>query len=70
MKVCMLGCSYIWSKLTCALGDNFKNPKIYPLTGHGNVRRKPLTDDGKSLRSRKSTDHPDDPFSERPHSSK
>ncbi|KAK0116651.1 hypothetical protein ONS96_012506 [Cadophora gregata f. sp. sojae] len=50
-------------------GDNFKNPKIYTLTGHGNVRRKPLADDGKSLRSRKSTDHPDDPFSERPHSS-
>ncbi|PVH80623.1 hypothetical protein DL98DRAFT_654570 [Cadophora sp. DSE1049] len=49
-------------------GDNFKNPKIYTLTGHGNVRRKPLADDGKSLRSRKSTDHPDDPFSERPHS--
>ncbi|KAH7407885.1 hypothetical protein BKA64DRAFT_433898 [Cadophora sp. MPI-SDFR-AT-0126] len=50
-------------------GDNFKNPKIYTLTGHGNVRRKPLADDGKSLRSRKSADHTDDPFSERPHSS-
>ncbi|PBP19482.1 hypothetical protein BUE80_DR009736 [Diplocarpon rosae] len=47
------------------LGDNFKNPKIFTLTGHGNIRRKPLADDGKSLRSRKSTDHPEDPFVER-----
>ncbi|CZT44996.1 uncharacterized protein RSE6_05264 [Rhynchosporium secalis] len=50
-------------------GDNFKNPKIFNLTGHGNIRRKPLADDGKSLRSHKSNDHPDDPFSERPESS-
>jgi hypothetical protein len=47
-------------------GDYFKNPKIFSLTGHGNVRRKPIADDSKSLRSRKSAD---DPFSERPHSS-
>lgn len=53
-----------------SVGENFNNPKIYTLTGHGNVRRKPLADDGKSLRSRKSNDHPDDPFSERPQSSK
>ncbi|EKD16558.1 hypothetical protein MBM_05027 [Drepanopeziza brunnea f. sp. 'multigermtubi' MB_m1] len=49
-------------------GDNFKNPKIYTLTGHGNVRRKPLADDGKSLRSRKSTERAEDPFAERPSS--
>ncbi|KAI6710798.1 hypothetical protein JHW43_006672 [Diplocarpon mali] len=50
------------------LSDNFKNPKIFTLTGHGNIRRKPLADDGKSLRSRRSTDHPEDPFVERPSS--
>lgn len=44
-----------------------KNPKIYSLTGHSNVRRKQVADDGKSLRSRKSVS--DDPFSERPDSS-
>ncbi|CAL3967500.1 unnamed protein product [Diplocarpon coronariae] len=53
------------SPFTC---DNFKNPKIFTLTGHGNIRRKPLADDGKSLRSRRSTDHPEDPFVERPSS--
>ena len=47
-------------------GDNFKNPKIFSLIGHGNVRRKPIADDGKSFRGQKSED---DPFSQRPHSS-
>lgn len=52
--------------LNIDVGDNFKNPKIYTLTGHGNVRRKPLADDGRSLKSHKSNDQPDDPFAERP----
>lgn len=54
----------MFSYLTSLVGDNFKKPKIHNLTGHGNVPRKPLADDGKSLRSRKSVD---DPFSEQAH---
>lgn len=52
--------------LTCSLGDNLKNPKISKLTGHGKVQRKPVADDGKSLRSRKSSD---DPFADELNSS-
>jgi hypothetical protein len=47
------------------VGNNLQNLKISKMMGHGNVPRKPLADDGKSLRSRKSDD---DPFSERPFS--
>ncbi|KAF4636248.1 hypothetical protein G7Y89_g1858 [Cudoniella acicularis] len=48
-------------------GQNFrKREKIQKLTGHGNVARKALADEGRSLRSRPSLD---DPFSERPCSS-
>ena len=49
------------------LGDNFKNPKVFNLTGHGIVPRKPVADDGRSIRSRKSNST--DPSSERPGSS-
>ena len=41
--------------------------KIYSLTGHGQVRRKQVAEDGKSLRSRKSFS--EDPFASRPGSS-
>jgi hypothetical protein len=41
-----------------------KNPKIVNLTGHGRVPRKPLAEDGKSIRGRKSIS--DDPISEIP----
>jgi hypothetical protein len=47
-----------------SIGDKFKTTNVFHLTGHGNVRRKPLPDDGRSLRSRKSTS--DDPFSDPP----
>ncbi|KAH8685959.1 hypothetical protein BGZ60DRAFT_523225 [Tricladium varicosporioides] len=40
--------------------------KLQRITGHGNISRKPIADEGRSLRSRKSFD---DPFSERPCSS-
>lgn len=50
--------------LTWGLGENFTNAKVFKLTGHGKVKRKPVADDGKSLRSRKSDE---DPFSEQPH---
>jgi hypothetical protein len=46
------------------IGDKYKTTNVFHLTGHGNVRRKPLPDDGRSLRSRKSTS--DDPFSDPP----
>lgn len=58
-------------RLSCSdigTGDNLKNPKIFTLTGHGNIRRKPLAEDGKSLRSRKSTERVEDPFAEFPSS--
>lgn len=42
-------------RLTLSLGDNLKNPKIVGLTGHGKIRRKPLPDGGKSLRSQNSS---------------
>lgn len=32
------------------------NPKIQSLTGHGTIRRKPIADDGRSLRSQKSVE--------------
>ncbi|RDW91334.1 hypothetical protein BP5796_02499 [Coleophoma crateriformis] len=35
-------------------GDNLKREKIKSLTGDGNIRRKPVADDGRSLRSKKS----------------
>jgi hypothetical protein len=37
------------------LGENLKNPKVYSLTGSGIIHRKPVADDGKSLRSVKSS---------------
>jgi hypothetical protein len=37
------------------IGHNFDNPKVFSLTGHGVIRRKPVADDGKSLRSIKSS---------------
>lgn len=40
----------LFALLIYLAGDNFKNPKIFNLTGHGKIRRKPLPDDGKSLR--------------------
>jgi len=36
-------------------GENLKNPKVYSLTGSGIIHRKPVADDGKSLRSVKSS---------------
>ena len=53
-------------RLLC-LGDNLKNPKVATLTGHGYVSRKPVADDGRSIRSRKSNHT--DAFSELPESS-
>lgn len=49
-------------------GDNLKKQKIYNLTGHGIIERKQVAEDGRSLRSRQSAS--DDPFSERPNSSR
>ncbi|CAG8982369.1 hypothetical protein HYALB_00007491 [Hymenoscyphus albidus] len=47
-------------------GENLKNHhKLKKITGHGTIERKPVADDGKSLRSRQSHDR-DDPFSENP----
>ncbi|CAG8957463.1 hypothetical protein HYFRA_00011444 [Hymenoscyphus fraxineus] len=47
-------------------GENLKNHhKLKKITGHGTIERKPVADDGKSLRSRQSHDR-DDPFSESP----
>lgn len=62
-----LSIAYSGAVTESILGDNFKNPKVFHLTGHGNVPRKPVADDGRSIRSRKSNST--DPFSERPGSS-
>lgn len=47
-------------------GSNFTNSKVQSITGHGTIKRKPLAEDGKSLKSHQSSD---DPFSDDPHSS-
>lgn len=53
--------------LSLLIGKNLAGHiKLQRITGHGNISRKPIADEGRSLRSRKSFD---DPFSERPCSS-
>jgi hypothetical protein len=53
MKVGFIACSL--NALLIDIGQNFENPKVFTLTGHGVIRRKPVADDGKSLRSIKSS---------------
>ena len=59
-----------WTRKLTGLSQeiNLKtHSKIYSLTGHGQIRRKQVAEDGKSLRSRKSFS--EDPFASRPGSS-